>query len=260
MAKFYCCCFVLLSFLQVQAQIQTTGLVQLDGFMSFQLDKDLSNSVVTLTLSGPADRWFALGFNAELMLANTDCAVMTSEIALTDSYLPGGHNAPLADVENDWTIQSIALNDLTGIRTVIATRNFLTGHLTDFDFTTTFDPFHIIFAYSSTPGYVLFHHGADNYGGANVTFSALNTPQHLHDSFTSYPNPAKNQFFIETNNLNEPLSIQIANELGQVIFTQYLTHHTSPISIDSEKFSNGLYFITVATNTSKSSNSLVILH
>ena len=72
------------------SQISTTGVVVLDGNMSFRLDKNNANATVTLTLKGPSDRWFALGFNSLIMDTNVDCVMMTKGVLCgpEDGQLP----------------------------------------------------------------------------------------------------------------------------------------------------------------------------
>jgi hypothetical protein len=168
--------FILLQFQSLIGQNQTSGYLTFDDpNISMKLDKDNVNSILTFTLIGPSDRWFAVGFNAELMLANTDCVVMTSETDFSDMYLPGGHNAPVYDSSNDWAIDS---NTVSGnLRTIIAHRPYSTGDPNDIIFETTTGSLNIIWAYSSTPEYVLFSHGGDNYGGGTANFTYLNTEE-----------------------------------------------------------------------------------
>lgn len=240
-------------------QLQTTGLVPLDGYMSFKLDKDTANDRVTLTLTGPADRWFSLAFNAELMLANTDCVVMTSDSQLTDSYLPGGHNAPVADLENDWTLVSNTVNDLTGVRSIEAYRVLTTGNAHDYDFSLTPAVLHTIWAYSSTPEFALLHHGADNYGGADVTYSTLGTQSQDTHGVVVYPNPADQQFTLTLPHSTEDVTLAVYNELGQTVYTQQGTS-LPELRVCSAAYEDGVYYIKVTSEHAESINRLIVKH
>jgi hypothetical protein len=240
-------------------QIQTTGLVPLDGYMSFKLDKDTANDRVTLTLTGPANRWFALAFNAELMLANTDCVVMTSDSQLTDSYLPGGHNAPVADLENDWTLVSNTVNDVTGVRSIEAYRMLTTGHAHDYDFSVTPAVLHTIWAYSSTPEFVLFHHGADNYGGADVTYSTLGLNAPDKNQLKVYPNPADQQFTLALPIGTEEVTLAVYNELGQTVYTHQGTA-LPELMVSSAAYEDGVYYIKVTSEHAETISRLIVKH
>ena len=240
-------------------QIQTTGLVPLDGYMSFKLDKDTANDRVTLTLSGPADRWFSIAFNAELMLANTDCVVMTSDSQLTDSYLPGGHNAPVADLENDWILVSNTVNDVTGVRSIEAYRVLTTGNAHDYDFSLTPAVLHTIWAYSSTPEFVLFHHGADNYGGADVTYSTLGISSQDKNELKVYPNPADQQFTLALPSSTDNVVLAVYNELGQTVFTQQGTA-LRECTVSSAAYEDGVYYIKVTSEHAETINRLIVKH
>ena len=240
-------------------QIQTTGLVPLDGYMSFRLDKDVANDRVTLTLSGPADRWFSLAFNAELMLANTDCVVLTADNQLTDAYLPGGHHAPLADLENDWTLVANTVNDVTGIRTIQAYRVLTTGFDHDYDFSLTPAVLHTIWAYSSTPEFILTHHGADNYGGADVSYTTLNTVVQDRGGLALYPNPADQQFSMQLPEGTERSALMIYNELGQTVYQQQGTPLQS-YEVFCRSYEDGIYYIKVTSEHDESIRRLVVKH
>ena len=117
------------------AQTYTTGTVSLSTTaglaMSVKIDVGTN---VTLTLGGPADRWFAVGFNASSMAVGTDVVGVHSSGTLTnfDASL-SGYAAPVTDAQQNWTISSNQVN--AGVRTIIATRVLNTGDASDYAFT-----------------------------------------------------------------------------------------------------------------------------
>jgi hypothetical protein len=75
-------------------------------------------------------------------------------------------------------------------------------------------------------------------------------------NFSVYPNPASNTIWIR-NRENDRCLVQIHNQTGQLILEErsYISH---PISVSN--FSNGVYFVTITENQSKSIIKLIICH
>ena len=92
---------LLLVSLTAFAQTYTTGTVTLSSTagltMSIKLDVGAN---VTMTLTGPSARWFAVGFNASSMAAGTDVAAVHTAGTLTnfDANLTG-YSAPATDAQ-----------------------------------------------------------------------------------------------------------------------------------------------------------------
>jgi hypothetical protein len=240
-------------------QIQTSGLLQLDGTMSFQLDKDWTNSKVILIINGPADRWFSIAFDTELMLANKDCVLMTSDTSFKDCYMPGGHNAPILDLDNNWNLE---LNTVTnGIRSIKATRDLTTNDVHDFDFSSTSTQLNMIWAYSSTPDYLLFNHGGDNYGGTTISFTTLNVDENTEEHYIKlYPNPANREFIISPLVNEKIISIEVTNELGQLLFKRKSNSGNLEPLVNTEYFDNGMYEVKVESDLRTAISKLIISH
>ncbi|MFM7596737.1 MAG: DOMON domain-containing protein, partial [Flavobacteriales bacterium] len=118
--------------LTAYAQTYTTGTVTLSSTAGLAMTVKLDISTnVSLTLTGPSTRWFAVGFNASSMAAGTDVVGVHSAGALTafDANLTG-YSAPATDVQQNWTITSDQVAG--GVRTVIATRALSTGDPNDY--------------------------------------------------------------------------------------------------------------------------------
>ncbi|MBM3430823.1 MAG: hypothetical protein FJX99_07565, partial [Bacteroidetes bacterium] len=73
-------------------QTYTTGTVNLSSTagLAMSIKLDVSTNV-TMTLTGPSDRWFAVGFNASSMAAGTDVVGVHTSGTLTnfDASLSG---------------------------------------------------------------------------------------------------------------------------------------------------------------------------
>jgi len=57
-----------------------------------------------------------------------------------------------------------------------------------------------------------------------------------------YPNPVSNELKIETEEVNEPLNIEIVNGFGQVI---YRGNFVGKATIQTDQFASGVYFVRI---------------
>ena len=155
------------------AQTYTTGTVTLSSTagaaMSIKLDVGAS---VTMTLTGPSARWFAVGFDAGSMAVGTDVVAVHSAGALTafDANLTG-YNAPATDAQQHWTIGSNVVAG--GVRTVIATRALNTGDANDHVFTAAPGSISLIWARASSNTFTYAYHGNTNRGISSATFTLV---------------------------------------------------------------------------------------
>ena len=246
-----------------QAQIKTSGLIVVDSNMSFQLDLDTSNSKVYLTLSGPSDRWFALGFNSSTMGSQTidvDCVVMTSANNLTDCYIQH-RSTPQADAFNNWNLSENTVSN--SIRTIKANRNFVSSDNSDFTFTSALNSLDVIFAYSYfQDNYALTGHGdGANRGAVSFSFSNLDSPKH---NVTSYElmmnsNPVKNEItIIPKNSTVSDIEIKLYNSNYQLVFTKNYSPDSIEIKIPCENLADGIYFIKSKMDTFESMKKIII--
>jgi hypothetical protein len=82
--------------------------------------------------------------------------------------------------------------------------------------------------------------------------SILSSNDFVLNSFSLYPNPAKEQFSISLGGMMQLEQINIYNSLGQFLFTSKET------TIDSSSLSTGLYFVEIETNQGKATKKLII--
>lgn len=158
------------------AQSYTTGVVNLTttSGQAISVKIDVSTNV-TLTLTGPSLRWFALGFNANSMTNGTDVVGVHSATTLNafDAKLTG-FGAPVTDAQQDWTITSDVVN--AGVRTIVATRALNTFDPNDYTFSATPTTLGLIWARSATNTFTYSSHGSSNRGTALVTFTYVPPP------------------------------------------------------------------------------------
>ncbi len=246
-----------------QAQIKTSGLIVIDSNMSFQIDLDASNSKVYLTLSGPSDRWFALGFNSSTMGSQTidvDCVVMTSATTLTDSYIQH-RSTPQADALNNWDLTENTVSN--SIRTIKANRNFVSSDISDFTFTSSLNSLDVIFAYSYfQDNYDLTGHGdGANRGAVSFSFSNLDSAQNNVTSYelAMYPNPVKHDLIINPKNISaSEIEIKLYNSIFQLVFSKKYSSTTSEINIPCENLTDGIYFVKSKIDSFESMKKIIV--
>jgi hypothetical protein len=157
------------------AQSFTTGIVNLSSTpgLAMSVKLDISSNV-TMTLVGPSDRWFALGFGAQNMEAETDVVAVNSAGTLSsfDAKLIG-YAAPVADPLQNWTITSNQV--VSGVRTIVATRPLDTGDANDYTFSAEEGTLSLIWARGSSNSFTYGYHGGSNRGVENTTFTPLIT-------------------------------------------------------------------------------------
>ena len=172
--------FILLLFSQWSfSQTYTTGVVNLSSTAGLSMSVKLDiNTNVTMTLTGPSGRWFALGFGASAMTAGTD-VVGVHALGLLPNFDANltGYNAPATDAQQNWTITSDQVT--SGIRTIIATRALNTGDANDYIFTAGPGTLSLIWARGNTASFSYVYHGNGNRGIVNATLSLLQAPPPL---------------------------------------------------------------------------------
>ena len=155
------------------SQTFTTGVVNLSSTAGLTMSVKLDiSSNVTMTITGPSLRWFALGFGAVNMANGTDVVGVHSAGALPnfDAKLTG-NAAPVTDAQQNWTITSDQV--AAGVRTIIATRALNTGDANDYAFSAATGTLSLIWARGSSNSFTYSGHGTTNRGVVNATFSAV---------------------------------------------------------------------------------------
>ena len=155
------------------SQTFTTGVVNLSSTAGLTMSVKLDISTnVTMTITGPSLRWFALGFGASAMTAGTDVVGVHASGLLPnfDANLTG-NNAPATDTQQDWTITSDQVS--AGVRTIIATRALNTGDANDYAFSAAAGTISLIWARGSSNSFTYSGHGSTNRGIVNATFTAV---------------------------------------------------------------------------------------
>ena len=161
---------------KAHSQTYTTGVVTLSSTAGIAMTAKIDiETQVTLTLTGPSGRWFALGFNANSMASGTDVVSVHNATTLNafDCNLTG-YSAPATDAQQNWTIISDVVSG--GVRTVTATRPLATGDANDYAFSSTPTSIGLIWARSNTATFTYSYHGSANRGVTLASFTQIQPP------------------------------------------------------------------------------------
>lgn len=180
-------CIIVLGLQLAFGQIYTTGTVNLSTTSGLAMTAKIDiGTQVNLTLTGPAGRWFALGFNASSMTNGTDVVGVHSAGTLSafDCKLIG-FSAPVTDPMQNWTINTDVVSG--GVRTITASRPLNTGDANDFVFPSAPSSMSLIWARSGSSTFSYSNHGGSNRGIVTVGFTQVFPP--------AAPTGAANQTF-----------------------------------------------------------------
>jgi hypothetical protein len=229
------------------AQTYTTGVVSLSSTAGLAMTAKIDvGTQVTLTLTGPSGRWFALGFNASSMANGTDVVGVHSATTLSafDCKLTGSV-APVTDAQQNWSITSDVVNG--GIRTIIATRALNTGDANDYTFPSTPTAISLIWARSGTASFNYSNHGGSNRGITSASFTLVPPP-----TPPAAPTGAANQ------TLCEGATVSQLSAAGTAI--QWYANPIGGAALPSATvlISGNTYYATQTVNSLESTNRLAV--
>ena len=233
------------------AQTKSSGIVTLNSSMSLQVDMNSATSTVTLTLSGPADRWFAIGFNATSMSNGTDCIYYST--SLVDSVITG-QGAPTTDASNEWTVVSNNLLSAT-TRSLVLTRNFV-GGAGDYTFNYNNNSLNIIWAFGS--GTSMNQHSGTARGSSTLGFTLGVDDFTSLENITIAPNPSNGIFNITKNIQTSISKVTVFDINGKVLKVIDSELALDSIQMNLSDFSKGVYFVEISNDIDKVVRKIVI--
>jgi hypothetical protein len=239
---------------------KSTGIITLGGVMTAKIDLDTTTSVVTLTMTGPSDRWFGLGFDTQIMKKlNGDVVIMT-DTQLGDRHLSLSYGTPKLDTTQNWTLQS---NTVSGnVRTIVATRAFVGDGMYDYDFTSSLTSINLIWAYPFVANFQpadFFRHSADTKGFTVGSFATLGiADESAISKINLFPNPSKGIFSITRDNRVTINSIKIFDTNAKIIQEIKTDLDRTNIILDLSKLAKGIYFIEIANKEDKTVRKILI--
>lgn len=227
------------------AQSKATAVVTLTTGFTAKLELNNTTATATLTLTGPADRWFALqlgSFAQGQGMASGEDAVYWNGTTLVDATMTGVGGPPLEDEgTNDWT----STNTVSGnVRTVIATRAFDTGN--DDDFAFNYNDANIDFAWArafSATNDVFFHSNFRGYSMNTPFEEVMDADAFSLKNLSVYPNPVNDALTISYT--EDITGVTLINMLGQTVVSQKV--NADKAQIDTAGLQNGNYILKVTT-------------
>ena len=250
--------FLSLLFLVTSAvigQTYSTGTITLSNTSGLTMTLRLDvGAQVSMTLTGPASRWFSVGFGATSMTAGTDVVLVHTGGTLTsfDRVLPG-FSTPTAEAIQNWTINS---NTVSGnIRTITATRALNTGDSNDYIFPSIPSTLNIIWARGNANNYSLGYHGGANRGVTAVNFT-LGSNDFATSNVKMFPNPASSMVYFELPEILQQAEIQIFDMLGKKV--KHLIYNQNALAVPVDDLAKGFYQVNITSNDQVLNQTLLI--
>lgn len=243
MKKIYCIIALLVGLNVSMAQTKSSGIITLNSLMTLKIDKNSTTSTVTITLTGPTDRWFGIGFNATTMANGTDCLYYLT--SLVDSKITG-QSTPTTDSTNEWSVSSNTTSGTT--RTLVLTRNFV-GGTGDYTFVYNDSSLNIIWAYGT--GLNLTQHSTVGRGSTALGFTLGTEDFASLAKITIAPNPSNGIFTISKNSQMSISKISIYDTNAKLLKVIDTELNFEDITFDLSKFSKGVYFVEISNDTDK---------
>lgn len=254
-------CFFCLAFSYGQTYTSGLFVVENDGAMgvpivSAQIDIDVTNDLVTITLIGDDGVWLGLGLDATSMTNGKDVLFFGGpemSPSVTDRNFIGIGSIPAVDAQQDWAVQSNTTS--AGERTIVVTRELDTEDADDYVFPTLPTTMNIVGAHgdpdfsgeptSFEPGY----HGFLNKSDKEITFSLLSVNKFDDIQFAMSPNPASSNLNIVLPSHLQKASVQIFDILGKRIFSGEI-NNTHVFKVNVVNWNSGVYLVKLSNNSS----------
>ncbi|MCO4813690.1 MAG: Ig-like domain-containing protein [Flavobacteriales bacterium] len=193
--------------------------LQVGSGVFFEATMDNGTSQLTMTMKGPDDRWFGVGFglgmvNADVLIYTDGKVTATHALGATDYVLNATSAAGVSkDANDDWTI--VSENAAAGVRTIVATRALNTGDTDDHILNFADATVNVIWAKGSTASNTLAYHGAGNKGTSTLTWLA---PDVTEPALSLAPfSPADDQIDVAVaTNLTATFDENIAAGIGNI--------------------------------------------
>lgn len=216
----------------------TTGEQTLLNNLKAKIDINGNTNTTTLTLKGPANAWFSIGFGGATMYSGADI-FRTNGSTIVDAKTTS-YALPSADSSQDWTLISNTVSGNT--RTIIATRPNDTGDLNDYVFNQNTGYIPVMYAHGSSTSYS--NHGRNNRGATTLGVT-LDTKKSQLLNFDVSPNPSSNLISVTLPSETNSAKLSIFDITGRLlkITTITLNHKT----IDTSNLATGTYLIKVSS-------------
>jgi len=228
--------FLITSF-SLFAQSFSTGTQTLSSELTANINIDNDTGTTTLTLAGPSNKWFGIGFGNSNM-NGTDILMTNGSSTLRDAYSTS-NGLPQAEASQDWTLEVNSV--VNGTRTIVASRANNTGDSNDYVFNASAGSLTVIWAIGSSTEYA-YH----SIRGATALSVSLGISENNLLSFEMYPNPVSDVLNIQLPTSTEKAEVSVFDYTGRLVSSKTISSNDT--AIDVQKISKGIYMIRVAAN------------
>ncbi len=237
------------------AQSKSTGNIDLEDGYTANFTLSSSPAEVTLVMTGPSDRWFALGFGSAVApgfrMSAGDVVVFNG--AISDRFYRGTQSPGTDNL--DWT----GTNVVSGtVRTLTLKRSLTTAETTNdlqMPYATTNS---INIAWARTAGGANDNLLDSNHfvGFATGTFTTLGLEDFSLSATSIYPNPASGAFYIKTKtNLSK---VKLYNQIGALVKTIDVMDDAREVTVDVNGIQSGVYFLELQNDSEKSWKKVIV--
>lgn len=245
--------FVLFAF-KALSQSKSTGTINLTTNMTANFTLNNTTSKATLVLTGPSDRWFALGLGVSSGFSMNSGDVIVFSTSLTDRNY-GGFLAPATDSSQDWT--TVSNNVVSGVRTLTLERSLTNSDTNDFQLPyATTNSISLAWARSSSASTSLANHGSSNRGFASGTFTTLGIDDFSLNASSVFPNPTSGDFFVKTKTLLN--KVNIYTQTGALVKTIEVTDNSNEVEVKISGLQSGIYFLELQNDSEKSWKKVIV--
>lgn len=234
------------------AQQKETPLTAI-GAMNVKINMNQGNSLVTITMVGPSNKWIAIGLGTTSMSINKD-VIMYGTSLLDRYFTTNGHVAPTTDPTNNLTLVSDTVVGTT--RTLVITRPLNTGDEKDYSFVYSMSSMSIVWAIGQS---TTVSNGHATFGSKSLTFSTtLGTEDFTTlDKISVFPNPSNGVFSISKNNLTTINKIKVFDTNAKLL-KEITTDSNFNNTIDISELSKGIYFMEISNDADQVVKKVII--
>ena len=237
------------------SQQKSTGVINIVNNVSVELVLNNGTQTATITMTGPADRWFGVkigSFSAGMEVAPD--VYYYNGTTLIDASQGGG--GPIVDATQNITVSS---NTVVGsVRTIVATRSFNTGDVNDFTYVYSATNIDIAGAHSDGVSYNLAYHGANNRATAlNSPLTTLGVEDFSLNASLIYPNPSKGNFIIQSATSLE--KVNVYSQTGVLVKAiEFQDISLGNFELNLQGFQTGVYLIELQNSSEKTWKKILI--
>lgn len=213
---------------------------------------DDASSTITMTISGPNDRWFGVGFGTGMsngdMLIYTDGKTGAFHTLEPTDYKMTAQNAGGVnkDASQDWTV--LSNTETAGLRTIVASRQLNTGDAQDNVLNFTDANVNVVWAKHSSASHTLAYHGNQNRGVKQFTW--VDESASLDEmTSTSFEIAIGKEFITVNNKAGENYNVTISSLSGQLVFSQ--EGIDSELFIDNQEIGKGTFIVLLSNAKEK---------